>query len=337
MLFPDKKVLCILMKWYYGNPLMGPSDDELILGKAFEALVGTVDFFWEDLYFNDNNKLQVELIKKVEKEKPDLVFYIAFRDEFKASTFKEINKITQTLGWFGDDQWRFDDYSSIMALNYTYVCTTDLWSIPKYEKIGIKPILTQWAAHKFAENIGPLKKEEKYEYDVSFVGGINDYRIWFVEKLLKKGISVECFGLGWKNGKITYEQMNQIFRKTKINLNISNSVSTDIRVTLSSLKNLYHFFKAPKRMEQMKARNFEIPLAGGFQLANYVLGIENYLSIGKEIALYNTVEECLLQISYYLRNEDIRKDIIIKSHLKVINEHTYYHRIKEILKKIWKK
>ena len=66
-------------------------------------------------------------------------------------------------------------------------------------------------------------------------------------------------------------------------------------------------------MEQIKARNFEIPLAGGFQLSNYVPGLEKYLKIGDEIAVYNTPEECAQQVEYYLANDEIRRESFPKS------------------------
>ena len=55
----------------------------------------------------------------------------------------------------------------------------------------------------------------------------------------KRNINVHCFGDGWINGRVTDEDIEQIFVSSKINLNISNSISYDIRYLLSSLRNLH--------------------------------------------------------------------------------------------------
>lgn len=91
-----------------------------------------------------------------------------------------------------------------------------------------------------------------------------------------------------------------------------------------------------KRAEQINARNFEIPLAGGFQLSNYVPGLEKYLKVGEEILAYNTPEECVQQVEYYLENEELRREIISKRHERTKKEHMYLYRLETILEEIWK-
>lgn len=193
-------------------------------------------------------------------------------------------------------------------------------------------ILSQWASFEYNGKIDFNNIE--YKYDVSFVGGISGYRKWIVKELLKVGIRVRCFGHGWSNGRVSFEDMSLIFKISKINLNISNSTSYDIRYIFSSFKSLREFIKAKKRAEQIKARNFEIPAFGGFQLTNYVPSLEHYFEIGRGIALYTSIKDLVLQIDYYLDNEEERREIMINGYKKAINEHTYLNRLKDIFEKI---
>ena len=103
----------------------------------------------------------------------------------------------------------------------------------------------------------------------------------------KRGIYIEAFGNGWGNGALSAEDMNKLFVSSKINLNLSNSNSFDIRYLLSNYKAIPLLFKSKKNASQIKARNFEIPYFGGFQLTDYVPTIENYFDIGKDIICYN--------------------------------------------------
>ena len=335
MKFWDKTVLAVLMKYDYCKIKRGISGDKVFFFDSLEKLVTRIIPFWYDDYLKNLKDLQAEVIINVKKLKPDLVFFAPYTNQFTIDTLDLIKEICPTFAWFGDDQWRFDNYSSKYAPHYTYISTTDPWSVSKYKQIGITPILTQWAARPYSDVIGPIAEGEKYEHTLSFVGGYNTYRSWFIKQIIKYGFDVECFGVGWPNGRISFEEMGNVFRKTKINLNISNSINHDIRFIRASLKNLGKYLSTQKNSEQMKARNFEIPLSGGFELTNYVVGLERYFRIGDEVAVYGTIEECIKQIIYYLENDDERRKIAERGHQRTKSEHTIYKRLEDILEAIW--
>jgi spore maturation protein CgeB len=240
-----------------------------------------------------------------------------------------------TFCWFGDDMWRFENFSVKYAPHFTHVSTTDPFRLSQYESIGIRAILTEWGGQPYSEKIGLLGPGESYAHDVSFVGGSNAYRKWFIRQLSRKGIEVACYGAGWPRGRLSFAEMEQIFRKSRINLNISNSVSHDIRFVLSGVGNLAVYLRSPKRAEAVKARNFEVPFAGGFHLAQYAVGLDRHFDIGKEFAEYTTPEDCALQIAYYLEREDLRNEIARKGHLRALKDHSFRQRIQNILAEIW--
>ena len=128
--------------------------------------------------------------------------------------------------------------------------------------------------------------------------------------------------------------MGEIFENSKINLNISNSVNYDVRYIFSSLRSIKEFLRSTKRIEHIKARNFEIPAFAGFQLTNYVHCLEDYFDIGREVAVYISFDDLILRINYYLNNEEERKKIMINGYKRVMNEPTYLYRFKKIFKNI---
>ena len=332
----NKKILVVMMQWDYCDKSRGISGDKLWFYDNFLKLAEQVEPFWYDEYFNDLPGLQQALKEKAEKFKPDLIFFIPYTDQFTAETLDTLKQKWPTCAWFGDDSWRFDGYSSRMAPHYSYCCTTDMFSVHKYRRIGIEPILTQWAAQTYSlEPRSPLEKGAAYSYDVSFVGAYNEVRGWFIKRLAKLGVKVQCFGAGWPAGRVSFPEMERIFRDTRINLNLSNSVSRDIRYVLGGVMNLARYFISKKNVEQMKARNFEIPLAGGFELTNYVPGLEHYLTIGEETVVYSAPEDCALQIKYYMENEEYRRAIMQAGYERVKKEHTYLRRLEQILAVIW--
>lgn len=333
----DKTVLAIFLEWDYGVKSRGESLEKASFLPALSALVRSVEVLWIDQLLHDPKKLREALLEAAQRIRPDLIVCIPLREEISPQTFAELRQNFTVYAWFGDDQWRFDEYTSRFAPCFTHVSTTDPWSVARYRRLGIEPILTQWAAQPFSSHVGPLQPGEEYRYDVSFVGGANRYRRWFIEQLKRRGIVVECFGAGWPNGRVSYQQIEQIFRKSRINLNISNSVNNDIRFIFGSPYNFLSYVRSEKRVEQMKARNFEINVAGGFQLTNYVAGLERYFHIGQQVAIYTTPEDCCKQIEYYLDDAAGREAIATDGYRYAVANHTYMNRFDTILKKIWSK
>lgn len=327
-----KRILYIAFQYEYGFKANGPA----LNYKAWYENFLKLGFEVETVFYEDFSKdaLQGEIINKASAYQPDLVFFILQKEQIEVSTLKKLKSDGFFIvNFFGDDQWRFDSFSSLYAPHFSACITTDKFSIRKYQNIGQKNIIrSQWASLESNVHSESLN----YQYDVSFIGGANPYRKWFVNELKKKGITVQCFGQGWENGRVSFERMEEIFATSKINLNLSNSISYDIRYLLSSLKAAILTFKAliksGKNASQTKARNFEIPVQGGFQLTDYVPSLEDYFRIGEEVVCYTSVEDAALLIAYYLENETKRESIKKEGVNRARYEHTFKHRIVEFIK-----
>lgn len=330
------KVLYVDLEFDYGVKSRGLNViGQLGFVRAFKDLGYQLDSFYYDDYLTSNQSLlQEDLIKKALEFKPDLIFFNLFGDQFSFDTLDKLKKDFTTICWFGDDTWRFDSFSSHYAPHFSYIITTDKWSAHKYYHLlpQERVIVSQWASMPF--QLGDSSTRDEFEFDVSFIGGAHDERKWFVKQLQKSGISVSCFGHGWKNGSISNERMSQVFRSSKISLNLSNSRSMDIRFLASSLKSLYRGWKSAKTASQIKARNFEIPFCGGFQITDYAPGIEDYFEIGKEIVCFKDVDEAIWLIKHYLKFDNERELIRSKSIDRVRSMHTYKNRVEDIMKRI---
>lgn len=327
------KIVPVFLRYDYGIKSRGDSLEYKGFYPVLKQITDEVYPFWYDEYLTKKEELQKEVIKFVDDIKPDILFFVLYRGAFEFTTLDYLKSRYITINWFCDDHWRFDIFTKYQAPHFTYAITTDKFALSKYRKIGCKNvILSQWASFGGRKNIN--FEAIRYKYDVSFVGGISGYRKWLIKELLKKGIKVECFGYGWKNGRVSFKEMAEIFKTSRINLNISNSASYDIRYIFSSVKSLLEFMRMKKRIDQIKARNFEIPAFGGFQLTNYVPAIEDYFVPGHEVAVYTTFEDLLLQTRYYLENELERRKIMVNGYKRAINKHTYSNRLKEVFGKM---
>lgn len=327
------KIVPVFLRNDYGVKSRGDSLEFRGFLPALKHITDEVYPFWFDEYLDKKKELQKRVIEFIDEIHPDIVFFILIEDEFSFETLDYLKSKYLTVNWFGDDHWRFESFTKRYISHFTYSITTDKYAVDKYESAGCKNvILSQWASFGCTEDID--FEEIKYKHDISFIGGISEYRKWVMRELSKKGIKVECFGYGWENGRVSFEELEDIFKTSRINMNISNSAPYDIRYIFSSLKSMREFIGTQKRAEQIKARNFEIPAFGGFQLTNYAPSLEDYLKIGDEVIIYKTVKELALHVNYYLNNEKERRRIMVNGYSRAKREHTYMNRLKEVFYKI---
>ncbi len=353
------KIVPVILKYDYGQKERGYSGEKMFFLPALSQIADEVKPFWleENGYPDEIFSLQSRILDFISLEKPDIVFFMLMNNEISLDTIEKISSKYFTINWFCDDQWRFEDFTRYVAPKLTYSITVDKYSVPKYHKMGCNVILSQWATFDYTENINFDNNE--YNYDISFVGGINTNREWHINELVKSGYQVNCFGQGWKNGRMEPEDIKHIFLTSKINLNLSNSVSYDKRYRRYLLRsffksfieiktrNPYQYLKSvkrnirdylfidynPKRIEQIKARNFEIPGCGGFQLSQYALEIEDYYDIGREIAVFSNIDDLKRQLDYYLQNNEIRERIKIAGYKKT-KSYTYVERLTKVFNEI---
>ncbi len=328
-----KRILVVILKDDYGVPERGPSYEYNYFYQSLKDMGEEVQLFDFGPYLTNIEKLQTDLLKAADAFQPDLIFFTLYQNQFAFKTLDTLREKYLTVNWFCDDQWRFNDFSSKYCHHFSFVVTTDPLAIAKYEQVGYQnAILSQWATR---EALVTLEQDSvEYLHDVTFIGGANPFRQWFVRQLKQRGVNIQAFGSGWPNGRITYQQMNGLFLQSRINLNISNSKNYDIRFITSSWENLKNFRTTPKNKEQMKGRHFEIPAFGGFQLSNYVEFLENYYTIGKEIAIYNTIDDLADKIRYYLEHEELRQSITLAGFERTRREHLYVNRFQQIWKEI---
>lgn len=328
----NKTLMPVMLAYDYGVQDRGPSGEKLWFLPNQERLASRVVPFFYDEYLNRLDELQSEVVKAAERIQPDLMIFAPYTNQFRPETLDQLRAQFKTLAWFGDDQWRFESHTKGLAPHFTYSVTTDPYRVPDYRQLGVRPIISQWAGQAPPS---PPQFNDTYTHEVSFIGAANEARRWFIARLARLGVKVECFGAGWPNGRLSVEQMNELFLKSKISLNLSNSATQDISFVLGSPRNFARWLISKKQSEQIKARNFEIPLAGGFQLSKYALGLERYFKIGSEIAVFNTADECAQQIQYFLENEEERKEILKRSCTRALSEHTYFHRWEKILREVF--
>ena len=82
-------------------------------------------------------------------------------------------------------------------------------------------------------------------------------------------------------------------------------------------------------------RVFEGTLSGSLVLCSYNKDVEDLGYVdGQNIAFYSSPDEMIEKAKYYIENEEEREFIAEAGRLHTLNNHTYLHRVKQILKTI---
>ncbi|MFH1520277.1 MAG: glycosyltransferase [Candidatus Micrarchaeota archaeon] len=310
-----KKILLAMMKYDYGIKERGLSLEYYNTYLPLKELGYEVEMFDFMTVLQDQGRKKMNslLFDTVVEFDPDLVFFSLFQEQFDKNTVRKISETTRsiTLNWFSDDDWRFYLFSKFWAPCFNFCITTHEESYLRYISLGYTNIIMS----QFAANPSICKKLKiKKDINVSFVGAAHGLRKSFIELLNGQGILVQCFGSGWKNGRVSQDEMMSIFNRSKINLNLCTS--------------------STKSSVQMKARLFEIPACGAFMLTDYVYPLEKYFELNKEICIFDNPSNAAEKIRYYLSHDREREQIASSGYTRCLTEHTYIHRLRSIISEI---
>jgi len=116
---------------------------------------------------------------------------------------------------------------------------------------------------------------------------------------------------GLIHGFVPEGAMTAVFANSRINLGFSRMVGEDPDV---------------KGINQVKLRDFEVPMAGGFYLVEKAPDYEELFKPGVEVETWETPAELIDKIHYYLQHENLRQQIADAGATRARAEHTWQQR-----------
>ena len=84
----------------------------------------------------------------------------------------------------------------------------------------------------------------------------------------------------------------------------------------------------------LNTRTFDIPVCGGFEITDYKSELDNLFSPGEDIVYYKDATDLKRLVRYYLDNPAQRRRIAENGRDRVLAEHTWSHRIKDVVSEI---
>ncbi len=348
------RILYAAQQYDYGQKSRGLSFEHYNFYQSLCAMGCEVDYFdyptlVDEIGRSATNRRLTEIVRR---DKPDVLFGVVRRDLIDKRVIRWISDSTDTvtINWFCDDHWQFDSHARGWTPCFNQAVTTSQNALERYRRNGLMNVIkSQWGANHHTYKPTPGDPE----YDVTFVGQPYGVRKQAIEALQRAGIRVNAWGNGWPSGKLDQAEMMRVFGTSRINLNFADaSSSTRTRAeaiasshTVQSLRDkpgLWRVWGAAQRIarrskqraersaplppRQIKGRVFEVPACGGFLLTQPAEDLHTYLEPGVDCATFESVDDLLDQVQFYLSNEAERRAVAQRGYDRTLAEHTYAAR-----------
>ena len=252
-----------------------------------------------------------------------------------------------TVNFYCNNIHQFDLVSEISP-HYDYCMFPEREALQKYLDLGANPVHVQMAANPDVYKPYPLDRA----YDATFIGQNYLNRQSYAEYLYKNGIDIYVWGPDWKRALIA--KRKGVINRVKAKLGFNNSVLPEAHVggplSDEELIQMYSCSKISLNFSEVsvsdknynpgtikrhiRLRDFEAPMSGAFYITGYQDELKEYYEIDEEIVCYDTREELLEKIRYYLKHPDEAEAIRIAGHKRALKDHTWEKRFKDLFKKI---
>jgi spore maturation protein CgeB len=154
--------------------------------------------------------------------------------------------------------------------------------------------------------------------DVCYLGFAYPHRIEVFERLT--GFDVKLWGVGWDRSPI----LAPLFRREAVHGLKKTRIYNATRVNVNIQSHLY-------QLDGVTCRPFEVAACGGFCLCEGRRDLERFFTPGDEVVTFDGAEDLAAKVAYYLAHEDERREHAARARARALREHTYVHRVRQVL------
>jgi len=280
----------------------------------------------------DLMRINNHLISVAKSFMPDL-FLEAGGYRILAQTVHKIKNLgIKTALWTIDAPRDFEPViNSASVYDYVFTGGSEAYDILKETEVN-KLYFLPFACDPDVHKPQRLTKEEKrlYSCDIAFVGTVDPDLYPLRVKILE---AISDFNLGiWGPGveKISSSSpLKQKIRGSMTTPEIWTKIYSQAKIVLC-----IHFKDPDGKIQchQASPRVYEAMACGAFLMVDSQKDVKSLFKDHEELVVFMDADELKKLLSYYLNRPEKRIAIAALGRKKVLEKHTYKHRIKEILK-----
>lgn len=267
-------------------------------------------------------KCEERLLDKITGCKPDLILGIAQSPLNNINLLKMLkNEGIKLCYWFVEDCRVFSYWNRLAShFDYFFLIQREPY-IRKMNQMGCPNVY--YLPTAFDTNIATNGSVNERKISISFMGAPYPNRIYHFAQLERNDFQI--FGEGWTskdhprvvigNRRISDSEARNIYRRTIINMNLHSSTNP----------------QSFSGGDFVNPRTFELAGLGAFQLVDYRKLLPLHFDIGSELVVFRKWDEMVTAIDHFLMNEEERNRISKRAQQRVLREHTYENRARQIL------
>lgn len=245
------------------------------------------------------------------------------REEFGVNVAYYDGDMPTILPRFADERgFKFNYYEGADLTEYDLFFSNSKGALPELLRMGARRVQAlYWGVDP--ELFKPLGIET--DYDVSFYGhGDQLRREWMARMISEPSLALPharfvVGGSGFKMslgraetvGSVPYSGFRRFVCRSRINLNITRSSHTNVYASATS-------------------RPFELAAQGACIVSQPYSGIEEWFDVGREIVIVKSAEDAIEAYSWLLDDPESAKAMGAAARRRVLSEHTFHHRAREI-------
>lgn len=268
--------------------------------------------------------------------RPDLVLVLdAAGRSFSTEQVDRIRALGfRTAVWLPDDPYHSDQTVEV-APHYDNVFTLESACVELYRSVGCRRVFHLPFAVNSA-HIRQSRPDPAYASDICFVGSAFWNRVRFFDQIADylADKRLRIIGYWWErlsqyerladrisNAWLSPEETAKYYSGAKLVINLHRSTDD-----ASHNENSRHI-----PAHSVNPRLFEIASCATLQLVDRRSDLPKLYVPGRDLATFETPDELVRLIDYYLTHEAVRRAMIRNSLYRTVTEHTYYKRIEQLL------
>ncbi|MCM8808222.1 MAG: glycosyltransferase, partial [Candidatus Omnitrophica bacterium] len=197
---------------------------------------------------------------------------------------------------------------------------------------------TFWLTQAFEPSFFKIEKityrdRKKYSSDITFVGNLGSKPQYLPRRDALLRVLNEGFKLKWWGPPLPRKIKTIPLILGKLGRAYGGEfIYNETYAKVCILAKIFLAFDSmPHIKKSMSARMYTAVGCGAFYMCQYVDGIEEVLVPDKEIVTFRNYDEMIEKIKFYLPREELRKRIAQAGQERVLKEHTYEVRIKQMI------
>jgi hypothetical protein len=268
-----------------------------------------------------------QIIKEVN---PDFIFH--GKDELPADTFQELRGKARVIQWYPDPV--IPDWlpAHVKAADIFFTMSEGL--VPEFRKLNPNSF---WLSQAFDPSFFEIKSitdEDKKTFasDITFAGNLGSKPQYLPRRKFLGRVLQEGFNLKWWGPRLPRKLSTIPLLIGRLGRSYGgNLVWGEAHAKISKLSKIYLGFDSkPEIRKSMSERMYIASGCGAFYMCEHVDGIEEVMEPDREIVTFKNEDEMIYKIRYYLEHDDKRRKIAEAGNARVLRDHTYKVRIREM-------